>query len=90
MKIKWKKLFDWTVVSVSDPIPDYYDYNHAGRGRTFLGYRVNIVYKHHGSMRAFFGVDPEKFAMVTPTRAYNRAKAYCNRMRAKIKNENNK
>lgn len=88
MKVNWKKLFDWTVISVAEPEPSYYDY--ADRGRMHIGYEVKVTYLHHGEFRAFFGIDRGKFCLCNQGAALRKAKAYYKNKLVKTKNENSK
>ncbi len=88
MKIKWRKITDWSIEHVCEPVKSYYNY---GRNRTLLGYEVVVVYKHHGRDTLFFGVDPEKLRVITQDVAHRRATGFYERMMArKQKKENSK
>ena len=64
---KVKNWFDWTVVSVSEPVAVYRDY--LDKGHVLLGYEVTVTYKHHGERKHLFADDEEKMCFITRERA---------------------
>ncbi len=81
----WKRfrlMFDWTVVSVAKPRPQYMEFKDAEK--ILLGYSVIVVYKHHGRKEYFFACDEEKLGLVSRECAYRRAeKFYCQKKQEK-------
>lgn len=82
MKINWKKIFDWEIVYISKPAPEFYEYSDIGK--TFLGYCMTIHYQHHGNRKVFFAVDAEKLGLCKAGKAYNRAQKYYKKRYSKI------
>ncbi len=54
MKIDWKHLFNWDVVSVKAPVTV------MNKGRV-IGYKVVVTYKYHGTDEEFYSTDEERF-----------------------------
>ena len=82
MKIKWTKIFDWTIVDVQEPRPVYHQYNDMGQILT--GYAVDVTYLHHGMESLMFGVDTGKFNLASPEYALRRARGYYDHAREHI------
>ena len=55
MKLNWKHLFDWSVVSVTEPVAV-----NNKRG-AIVGYTVEVNYAHHGKRNLFFGIDADSW-----------------------------
>ncbi len=51
MNIKWKKLFDWSVMSVAEPAPV------MNKHGALTGYALEVQYAHHGKRTLFFDID---------------------------------
>ena len=49
MNIKWNKILDWSISSVSDVLPVK---NNVG---AITGYKVVVQYAHHGRRELYFG-----------------------------------
>ena len=49
MNIKWNKILDWSISSVSDVLPVK---NNVG---SITGYKVVVQYAHHGRRELYFG-----------------------------------
>lgn len=80
MKIDWKHLFNWEIVSVSAPVKS------ARFG--VQGYSVVVEYKYHGIEEEFFSVQDERMysVYVNPETAANECyKHYLGKMRKQIK-----
>ncbi len=53
MKLNWKKMFDWTVVDVQQPVP------RQDKTGAITGYDVVVQYLHHGTRKLSFDVNHE-------------------------------
>lgn len=53
MKLNWKKMFDWTVVDVQQPMP------RQDKNGVIAGYDVVVQYLHHGKRTLKFDVNHE-------------------------------
>lgn len=53
MKLNWKKLFDWSVLSVEGPVKV------QNKNGSVCGYKVIVDYAHHGLKEWFFDIDSE-------------------------------
>lgn len=71
MKIKWTKIFDWSIVDVTAPTPLYSEYK--DRGKILTGYEVAVTYRYHGTEKCIFGVDNDKFYLASSGYALRRA-----------------
>ena len=52
--MNWRKVFDWTPVSVKVPYPRFRKPLIEGGQRFLLGYVVDIEYMYHGTRSVFF------------------------------------
>ena len=68
---KVKNWFDWTPVDVYGPVAIHQDY--LDKGRVLLGYKVEVVYKHHGSKEYLFVHDEDKLGIVSKAQARDNA-----------------
>ena len=66
-----KNWFDWTPVSVSEPVQVFRDYR--DKGHVLLGYEVVVNYKYHGERKYLFADDEEKMCLVTKEQARKKA-----------------
>lgn len=78
-----KNWFDWTPVSVSEPVPVFRDYR--DKGRVLLGYEVVVNYKYHGERKYLFADDEEKCCFVTKEQARKLAFDFYKEKTQKIK-----
>ena len=80
MKLSWKKLFDWSVLSVEGPVKV------QNKNGSVCGYNVIVNYAHHGSKEYFFGMDSEALWVLygSPEKAAKKtARFYRDRMATK-------
>lgn len=75
MRIKWTKLFDWSVCGVA-----HYPLSTAGR---VVAYGVDVQYLHHGLKRVRFWVDPNATDAERKL-VLKQANAYFDKMHAKM------
>ena len=80
---KFKLLFDWTPVEVSEPVEYYQAYK--DKGLLFLGYQVTVVYKHHGTKSYVFGADENKMGLFPRSWALKRANQFSNQIKKQLK-----
>lgn len=80
MKLNFRKIFNWDISNVADPVP-VYD-NELFRGNQLSGYKVVVTYKYHGKQNVFFDIDSEQLWIMYehPLRA---ARIFVNKMRNK-------
>ncbi|MBQ8367644.1 MAG: hypothetical protein IJX43_01110 [Alphaproteobacteria bacterium] len=55
MKIKWKKIFDWSIKDVSPVLPVKDAWGHV------KGYKVIVSYVHHGDDVHYFDLNQESY-----------------------------
>lgn len=79
---KFKLLFDWTPVAVTEPMEFYQAYKDAGR--MFMGYVVTVTYEHHGKKSYVFAADENKFFLFPRGWALKRASKFSNMMKRKV------
>ena len=85
-KIRWQQIknwFDWTPVSVEGPVAEYQDFQ--DHNNMFLGYKVIVIYKYHGTKVYSFSDDEEKLGVSSKRRALRRASDFCESIRKKIR-----
>ncbi|MDE6477955.1 MAG: hypothetical protein K2L95_03030 [Alphaproteobacteria bacterium] len=82
MKIKISKLFDWSVASITEPVPVF----QPGRDQAQMlkGYELTVTYVHHGTEKCMFSVDGEKFKLATPEYALYRARGFYNHVKKQM------
>lgn len=51
MRLDWKHLFDWTVVSAKEPVAV------KNKHGAIEGYQVEVKYMYHGTRNLFFDID---------------------------------
>lgn len=56
MNINFKKIFNWDIHSVSEPVAVYANSNVS----EIIGYNVIVYYTHHGAQHHFFGMDDRR------------------------------
>ena len=81
---KFKLLFDWTPVSVTEPMELYQEYKDTGR--MFMGYQVTVTYKHHGVVDYMFSADEHKFFLFPRQWALKRATKFSNMVKKQLQN----
>lgn len=87
MKIKevvqrFRQVFDWTPVAVSQPVPEFYEYGDIGR--QMIGYQVTVEYKHHGTRKYTFVCDTEKLCFADEKWAKRRADNFYNKIKKQV------
>lgn len=78
-----KRVFDYTPVGVSAPMPKFMDYRDAGR--VLLGYEVVVNYARHAPRAYLFPSDEEKLGLVSQAKALQNARRFYARTILKIK-----
>ena len=78
-----KNWFDWTPISVSEPVEIYRDYRDMGR--VLLGYEVTVTYQHHGERKYLFVHDEDKMCLVSRAQARKNAFDFYQEKREKVK-----
>ena len=78
-----KNWFDWTPMSVSEPVEVFRDYR--DKGHVLLGYEVTVTYKYHGERKYLFADDEEKLCFVSRTQARTMAFDFYNQKQKQIK-----
>ena len=76
-----KELVDWSPVNVDEPVPVFKSY--LDKGRILLGYEVKVKYMYHGTYRYFFGIDENKFGLVSRHKALKNAVVFYERKKQK-------
>lgn len=79
---KFKLLFDWTPVAVTEPVEFYQDYD--DKGHMFMGYQVTVTYEHHGKKSYIFAVDENKFFLFPRDWALRRASKFSNMVKKQV------
>lgn len=79
---KFKLLFDWTPVAVTEPLEFYQDYD--DKGHMFMGYQVTVTYEHHGQRSYVFAADENKFFLFPRSWALKRATKFSNMMKERV------
>ena len=74
MNINVRKIFDWNIVDVSQPVP-VYSVMPMGN-RKLVGYTVALTYRHHGTTSKFFDADSERLWMLYPDGPLGAAREY--------------
>lgn len=79
MKIKWSKIFDWSVTGIQAP------YMLAGTADVMDAYCVEVFFRHHGQRRFSFPVTRDRWLISGRELAHQRATQFYNKMRQKIR-----
>lgn len=79
--IRWTRLFDWSVASVSEP---YERYHHRHRLRV-IAYQVVVRYNYHDERVVTFPIGDYGLFINSQSQAYKQAMDFCNKIRAQIR-----
>lgn len=79
MKIKWSKIFDWSVTGIQAP------YMLAGTDGAVDAYCVEVFFRHHGQRRFSFPVTRDRWLISGRELAFHRATEFYNKMRQKMR-----
>ena len=85
VKLNWRKIFDWSIKAVHQPVPHIGRFNYDDPEETILCYSVQVDYNHHGS-RTKVICEPNQEAGT----GRNLALKYYDKIRAKIASSNAK
>lgn len=65
MKISFKKIFNWDICSVSEPVPVFDNGIRLHNiDKKLLGYNVTINYVHHGTRKVFFSEKSRRYNVI--------------------------
>lgn len=78
MVVNFKKIFDWSINSVSEPV-------YVWNGANYTGYQVVVAYKHHGTKKKFFYLMDKKYNFGRWGNAGFVASEYAQKMKQKQK-----